>query len=230
MATNFHLAPPPKTVDGLAAVPIDIQTIDAVFIFDGAASAATAVATITYTVGPTAGNPIFDLRQDIASAWLDGTPFPAAQLAHHTFGTGSFTDLRVIEAMQSAGSVHTLRVEYPLATPDAQLGGSYLPALEWSAGPRLRFVFGLSDLNKARYAEAWLPANLIYDQFALTLEIQIVNTLVAHSVITNGTVTALEANRWRIEFPSRFAALSPLLEVRASDTLEVQTDTTILPV
>ena len=77
MATNFHLAPPPKTVDGLAAVPIDIQTIDAVFVFDGAAASATADATITYTVGPTAGNPIFDLRQDITAAWLDGAPFPA---------------------------------------------------------------------------------------------------------------------------------------------------------
>ncbi|MCL4800839.1 MAG: hypothetical protein KJ025_14700 [Burkholderiales bacterium] len=230
MATNFHLAPPPKTVDGLAAVPIDIQSVEALFVFDGAASAASADATITYTVGPAAGNPIFDLRQDITAAWLDGAPFPAAQLAHHGFGAGAFTDLRVIESVQSAGSVHTLRVQYPLATPDSQLGGSYLPAIEWSAGPRLRFVFGLSDLNRARYAEAWLPANLIFDQFALMLEIQLVNTVAAHSVITNGVVTALGANHWRLEFPSRFTALSPLLELRASDTLELQTDTTVLPV
>src|SRR5262245_48529398 len=213
MATNFHLAPPPKTVDGLAAVPIDIQTIDAVFVFDGAASAASADATITYTVGPTAGNPIFDLRQDITTAWLDGTPFPATLLAPPSFGTGAFTDLRVIQSLQSAGSVHTLRVQYPLATPNSQLGGSYLPAIEWSSGPRLRFVFGLSDLNRARYAEAWLPANLIFDQFALTLEIQLANTLVAHSVITNGFVTSLGANHWRIEFPARFTSLSPLLEI-----------------
>ncbi len=211
-------------------MPIDIQTIDAVFIFDGVASAATADATITYTVGPTPGNPIFDLRQEIASAWLDGAPFPPAQLAHHTFGTGTFTDLRVIEALHSAGSMHTLRVQYPLATPDAQLSGSYLPALEWSAGPRLRFVFGLSDLNRTRYAEAWLPANLIYDQFAISLEIQIVNTPVVHSVITNGNVTSPGVNHWRIQFPARFTALSPMLEVRASDTLEMQTDTTVLPV
>lgn len=230
MATNFHLAPQPKTVDGLAAVPIDIQTIDAVLVFDGAASAATGDATITYTVGPTAGNPIFDLRQEIASAWLDGAPFPASKLAHHTFGSGNFTDLRVVEAVQSAGSVHTLRVQYPLATPNSQLGGSYLPTLEWSAGPRLRFVFGLSDLNRARYVEAWLPSNLIFDQFGLTLEIQLVNTLVAHSVITNGIVTSPGANHWRVEFPASFTSLSPLLEIRASDTLELQTDSTVLPV
>ena len=59
-----------------------------------------------------------------------------AQLAHHDFGSGNFTDLRVIESVQAAGSVHTLRVQYPLALPDSQLGGSYLPALDWSAGPR----------------------------------------------------------------------------------------------
>lgn len=230
MATNFHLAPPPKTVDGLAAVPIDIQTIEAVFVFDGAAESAIADATITYTVGPTAGNPIFDLRQDITNAWLDGVLFPAGQLAHHSFGTGPFTDLRIIQSVQSAGSVHTLRVQYPLATPNSQLGGSYPPVLEWSAGPKLRFVFGLSDLNRARYAEAWLPTNLIFDQFALTLKIQLVNTAAAHSVITNGNVTVLGANHWRLEFPSRFTALSPLLEVRAGDTLELQTDTTVLPV
>jgi hypothetical protein len=230
MATNFHLAPPPKTVSGLVAVPIDIQTIDAEFVFDGAASTATADATVTYTVGPTAGNPIFDLRQDITTAWLDDVPFPTAQLAHNAFGTGSFTDLRVIQEVQSAGSVHTLRVQYPLDLPNAQLGGSYPPALEWAAGPKLRFVFGLSDLNRARYAEAWLPANLIFDQFTLTLEIQIVNTAAAHSVITNGSAFVLGVNHWRIEFPARFTAVSPLLEIRASDTLELHSDSTVLPV
>jgi hypothetical protein len=230
MADNFRLAPPPRTVDGLAAVPIDIQTIEGLFVFDGASASATADATITYVVGPTAGNPIFDLRQDITAAWLDGVSFPVAQLAHHGFGAGAFTDLRVIESVQSAGSVHTLRVQYALAMPNSQLGGSYLPALEWTAGPRLRYVFGLSDLNRARYAEAWLPANLIFDQFALTLEIQIINTMAAHSVITNASVTVLGSNHWRLEFPSRFTALSPMLEVRASDTLELQTGTTVLPV
>ena len=230
MATNFHIAPPPKTVDGLLAVPIDISSIDATFTFDGAASTATGDATIAYTVGPTAGNPIFDLRQTVTAAWLDGAPFAPAELAHHVFGTGSFTDLRVIESVQAAGSLHTLRIQYGLTLPNSQLGGSYLPALDWLAGPRLRFVFGLSDLNRARYAEAWLPANLVFDQFSIDLEIQILNTLAAHSVITNGTVTALGVNHWRIAFPARFTAVSPLLEVRATDSLDQQSGTVSLPV
>lgn len=230
MSTNFHLAPPPKTVDGLLAVPVDIQSIEAVFTFDGSAETASADATITYTVGPDAGNPIFDLRQEITQAWIDGVIFPVAQLAHHNFGAVPFTDLRVIEAVQAAGSVHTLRVQYDLALPNSQLGGSYLPILSWSAGPSLTFAFGLSDLNRARYAEAWLPANLIFDQYSIDLEISIINTMAAHSVITNAAVTALGANHWQLSFPERFSALSPLLEVRATSTLVEQTDTVVLPV
>jgi hypothetical protein len=231
-STNFHLAPPPKMVDGLLAVPVDIQSIQGAFIFDSGSGTASADVTMTYTVGPVAGNPIFDLRQqNITQAWLDGAPFPPAQIAHHGFGSGAFTNLRVVESVQPAGSVHTLRLQYGLtATPDSQLGGSYLPALQWTAGPRLSFAFGLSDLNRARYAEAWLPANLIFDQFNISLEVQITNTAVAHSVITNGQITGLGTNHWRIDFPERFTSLSPLLEVRAADTLVQQADTVLLPV
>ena len=230
MATNFDLAPPSKTVDGLAAVPIDIESITALFTFDGATQTATADATITYTVGPTGGNPIFDLRQTITQAWLDAVNFPVAQLAHHQFGSGAFTDLRVVESAQVAGSVHTLRVQYDLALPDSEMTGSYPPVLAWTAGPKLEFVFGMSDLREARYVEAWLPANLIFDQFSIVLEIQIVGTMAAHSVITNGSVNTLGSNHWQISFPARFTALSPMLEIRASDTLMSQTDSVVLPV
>ena len=230
MATNFDIAPPAKTVDGLLAVPIDISSIDAEMTFDGATSAATADATITYTVGPTAGNPIFDLRQSVTEAWLDGAAFPPAQLGHHSFGTGPFTDLRVIESAQDAGSVHALRVRYDLALPDSEMVSGYLPRLDWAAGPRLRLVFGLSDLKRCRYAEAWLPANLIFDQFSIDLGIRILNTPVAHSVITNGVATSAGTNQWHISFPSRFTAVSPLLEVRATDTLEQSTGSVHLPV
>ncbi|HEX3140356.1 MAG TPA: hypothetical protein VHQ87_09885, partial [Rhizobacter sp.] len=105
-----------------------------------------------------------------------------------------------------------------------------IPGIDWLAGPRLRFVFGLSDLNRARYAEAWLPANLIFDQFAISLEIVLTNTMVAHEVITNGAVTVLGINHWQIAFPARFTALSPLLEIRAADTLAHQSGNTVLPV
>ncbi|MBO9564467.1 MAG: hypothetical protein J7621_16905 [Niastella sp.] len=230
MATNFHIAPPAKTVDGLPAVPIDIQHLSATIIFDGSTSTTSVDATIEYTVGPTAGNPFFDLRQTISQAWLDGAVFAPAQIALHDFGGGANTGLRIIESVQAAGSVHTLRVVYNLALPQSQLTGGYPPVIEWQPGPKLRFVFGLSDLNAGRYLEAWLPANLIFDQFTIQLTVQITNTLAAHAVITNAQVTNLGSNHWSLTFPARFTALSPMLEIRASDTLQLQTDTVALPV
>jgi hypothetical protein len=230
MATNFDLAPPPKTVDGLQAVPIDIQKITASLTFDGATSSAQGDATLEFIMGPQNGNPVFDLRQTITAAWLDGVSVPVAQLAHHDFGGGPNAELRIVESVLASGSTHTLRVSYTLGTPQASMAGSYLPAMTWSTGPRLAFNFGFTDLGAGRYLEAWIPANLIFDQFEVDLELQVLNTPIPHTVITNGAVTSLGANHWSVSSPTRFTALSTLLELRASDTLTSMTDTTTLPV
>lgn len=228
--TNFDLAPPPKTVDGLLAVPIDIQRITASLTFDGATSMGSGDATLEFMIGPHNGNPIFDLRQTITAAWLDGASIPVAQVAHHDFGGGANAHLRVVETLLKAGTTHTLRVTYDLGPPQASTAGSYQPTMTWSAGPRLVFNFGFTDLGAGRYLEAWIPANLIFDQFELDLELQVLNTAVTHTVITNGIPISLGANHWSVKFPDRFTAFSPLLELRAADTLASMTDTTILPV
>ncbi len=228
---NFDLAPPTITVDGLLAVPIDISRINASLVFDAATQIATADASFEFVVGPTGGNPIFDLRQNIEEAWLDGVAVPPAQIAHHDFGGGPDAHLRILERVLAAGSTHTLHLRYTLGIPLAPLPtGRYLPQLTWSAGPRLVFNFGFTDLQPGRYLETWLPANLIYDQFGLEVDIQIINTTIAHSLITNGSVSSLGTNHWVVTFPDRFTALSHLLELRASDSLTSLIDTVLLPV
>jgi hypothetical protein len=230
MATNFALAPPAKVVDGLTAAPIDIQRITASLVFDGATRSGSGDATLEFVTGPQAGSPIFDLRQTITGAWLDGAPVPVAQVAHHDFGGGADAALRVLAATLLAGTTHTLRVTYSLGAPQASSAGSYQPRMDWSPGPRLAFNFGFTDLGGGRYLEAWIPANLIFDQFELALTLRILNSAVAHTLITNGTVASLGANHWSVAFPARFTALSPLLELRASDTVTGTSGTVTLPV
>jgi hypothetical protein len=49
---------------------------------------------------------------------------------------------------------------------------------------RLRFNFGFTDLaaalpggvGPARYLEVWVPANLIWDQCAMTLDVEVTGT------------------------------------------------------
>lgn len=228
--TNLSLAPRAKLVDGLWAVPIDIRRVTATLTFDAATSSASGDATMEFTMGQSAGNPVFDLRQTLTAAWLDGVSLPVARLAHHSFGGGANANLRIIESILAAGTVHTLRVTYSLGIPQASTAGSYQPAITWSSGPRLVFNFGFTDLGAGRYLEAWLPANLIFDQYEVQLQLRLLNTVVAHSVISNGTVASLGVNHWQVNFPAQFTALSPLLELRATDTLISATDTVTLPV
>jgi hypothetical protein len=230
MATNFDLAPPPVSFDGKTAIPIDISAIDAHLIFDGAASTASGDATLTFVVGSAAGRPMFDLRQTITGVWLDGAPLAVGQVLTRDLGGGPGAELRVLDVPLVAGSSHTLRITYTLGLPASPPGGSYPPGLAWSAGPRLVFNVGFTDLAAARYLEAWVPANLIWDQYAVTLELQVTGTAVPHRVITNGTLTSLATNHWRVAFPDRVTALSTLVEVRASDTLSSSSTNVTLPV
>ncbi|HET7399949.1 MAG TPA: hypothetical protein VFJ94_15650, partial [Intrasporangium sp.] len=88
---------------------------------------------------------------------------------------------------------------------------------------------GLSDLFAGRYLEAWFPANLPFDPFPLTLDIAITGTRVRHSVISNGDVATRGERRWTVTFPRSFTALSPLLEIRAADTVSRASHTVMLP-
>ncbi|WP_044870366.1 HAD family hydrolase [Pseudomonas sp. LFM046] len=228
--SNLDLAPPPRLVDGLWAVPVDISQINAALSFDAATQQASGDATLEFRLGANAGCPIFDLRQTPTGAWLDGTPIPLGEVATHDFGGGAQANLRVLARVLEAGSSHSLRLTYGVGLPQASTAGSYQPQVTWSAGPRLVFNFGFTDLGAGRYLEAFVPANLIYDQFSLTLDLQLLNTPIAHTPITNGTVSALGANHWSIAFPSRSTAFSPLLELRPTDSLQSATANVVLPV
>lgn len=227
---DFRLAPRPLAVDGLLAVPIDIQSVQASVTFDGAASTAQVDTTMSYVVGPDAGNPFFDLRQTIGQAWLDGTSIAPAQLAPHVTGGDAHSTVRVLASFQAAGSAHTLRFTYTLAIPQAELGGAYPPALQWTAGPRLRWTLGMTDLRAGRYLEAWFPANLPFDQYPFDLDLQITGTTQSHALISNGAITMVGSNHWQIHFPDWFASFSPLIEVRSSDALQRSTGSVVLPV
>lgn len=229
MTTNFDLAPPPVTTGGITIVPVDLQSMDARLVFDGASSSASGDATITFVVGPTSGRPMFDLRQPITGVWLDGAPLATTAILTRDPGGGPGAEMRVLDVVLAAGSTHTLRLTYGVGLPNAPAGGSYQPGLSWSPGPRLTWNVGFTDLRPGRYLEAWVPANLIWDQYTISIEVEVTGTAVPHSLIANGSVTALSPNHWRVAHPATATAMSTLLEVRPSDTLSRATSVVTLP-
>lgn len=222
---DLDLAPPAIAVDGLRAVPIDIRQVQARVVFDATARAARAEATVEFIAGGEDGSPIFDLRQEINSAQLDGQPLDLARLRHHDLGGGPGAELRVIEQALAAGSAHQLRLSYAIGAPQAP-GAD--PALTWGDGGRLAWDFWFSDLEPARYLEMWLPANLIYDRFDLRLEIELAGAA-PHVLVTNGQSTELNPNRWSIAFSGHTTALSPMLLVLPAEQVESRVASVRLP-
>ena len=223
----MRFAPPPWRVAGTGrlAVPIDIQTIAAKLTFDAAAQSVEGDATVDFQHGVDNGDPIFDLRQPVREVWLDGAALRPGAVALRRFGAKREQALRVLAKKLKAGDRHRLRLKYALSAPPllASTKGGYLPELRWSGGGAVDFNFGFTDLGGGRYLEAWVPANLIYDRFALRLDVRIRKSSTPHVVITNGDATEVSRNHWRIRFPDTFTALSPMLQLHPRDSVEFAT-------
>ncbi len=220
----MRFAPPPTRVaaTGRLAVPIDIEAITATLTFDAATQSVTGDATVDFRHGVEDGDPIFDLRQPIVAAWLDGSPLRPGAVGLQRFGVKREHALRVLTKKLRAGERHRLRLIYTLTCPPllASDKGGYQPELRWSGGGAVDFNFGFTDLGGGRYLEAWVPANLIYDRFALELDVRIRNSATPHVVITNGKTVEVGRNHWRIRFPDTFTALSPMLQLHPRDAVE----------
>ncbi|WP_235756248.1 hypothetical protein [Paracoccus salsus] len=202
-----------------------IDQITAAFQIDGSTKSASATAQMAFTVGPHDGHPVFDLRQTISSATLDGVSVPPAGIAHHDFDGGPDAQMRVLERWLTAGTSHVLALSYSLGTP----ASPNARGLVWEAeSSRLSFDFFMSDLNPARYLEAWLPSTALWDRFPVTLEVQMAGAP-AHVLLSNGAVTGLGASHWSISFPASFAPCSHFLIIAAADRITQHSAATVLP-
>lgn len=213
-------APAPRAVDGLLAVPVHVQQLTADVVLDADNRSGVADATLRFRVGPTSGCPLFDLRQSIDQAWLDGRPLATARVRPRSVGEGPHGTIRVLDLPQAAASAHTLRLRYRLGRPRSDLGGAYPPVLATRGPGRLRWSFGMADLFDGRHLEMWFPSNLPFDQFPFELAVTLTGVQTPHSVITNGDVTDAGAGSWRIRFPAWCSSVSQMLELWPTDELD----------
>jgi hypothetical protein len=129
-----------------------------------------------------------------------------------------------LEKVLSANSRNKLRLIYELGEPQSP----FSRPIGWN-DDRLYFEFWFSDLYSARYLEMWFPSNLIFDQFASNLDIEIINTKILHIAFSNGQVDILDQNYWNLKYPNTFTSLSPMLCIVAEDIIDYHQSTMILP-
>lgn len=214
------LPPPPVQLDGRLAVPVDIHQVTASVRFDMASQTAEVSATVELTIDGPTGCPVFDLRQDIDAATLDGRPLPPEALGHADMGAGTGARMRVVDVACEGGTSHVLSLRYRLGTPQAT---GALP-VEWSpTGDGVSWDLFMSDLEPGRYLEMWLPANLCHDRLAVELEVEVAGTARPHVLLANGPAVEHTAGYgWSVRYPGTFTSLSPLLVLAPSDQVKAQ--------
>ncbi len=143
---------------------------------------------------------LFDLRQRVLSASIDGHPVEPSILVPGPTG------MREIAVPLDQGD-HELLLQYELNMP----GCADAVPLGWTLQrPGIVFDFWMSDLHPGRYLEMWVPAPLCDDQFDLTLDIEVAGAG-PHQVFANGLVAPGPAGGHRVTYPSHFTSLSPML-------------------
>lgn len=174
---------------------MDVTGVSTTLRFDCASHTASARAVMGFT-SDDEHDDVFDLRQHIRSAALDGATVDPALLAPRPDG------VRQILAVEPGE--HELELEYPLATP----ASTDAVPLGWTLqSPGVVFDLWMSDLHPGRYLEMWMPAPLCHDQFRLEVAVE-VDSPIPHRIFANGAVDGS-----LVTYPSRYTSLSPMLVV-----------------
>ncbi len=206
-AGDLLAAPAPvQLADGLA-VAIDVLELSGHFSIHVASESSEARAELRFRVGPVAGRPIFDLRQEgFIGGTLDGEELTADDLPQHDLGGGPGTEMRVLAAELPACSEHVLWLRYPLAQPP----GFSAPPPEFKEDG-VAWDLAFNDVAPRMFLEQWLPANLIFDQHPIAITVEVVGAAADQRLISNAEVAEVAPGLWNLEWPAHSTALSPML-------------------
>ncbi len=72
----------------------------------------------------------------------------------------------------------------------------------------VKSAFWMSDLSDRRYLEQFIPSSFEYDQVKMYFEVQILNANKEHRLFTNGKITKLAKNHFKVKYPSFYTTSS----------------------
>jgi hypothetical protein len=169
---------------------VDFEKVHYSIKYDVANKKASVFTTITFTQKE-AGLALFDLIPNTIEAKLDGETVTTKIVS----SPDNATKYRAVLKKSVAG-VHTLEIKNNITT-------------------NLRFeengvqsAFWMSDLSDRSYLEQYVPTNIEFDQYKMTMDIAFANTSAKQTIYTNGTVTKKSETSYSIDFPEYFTASS----------------------
>lgn len=193
---DLAFAPAPTTSDLGPIAPVDLRATEAraVVRLDGVSIDATT----TFFTSHDDGAYAFELLPEPATVELDGQPVNIQR----TLVGDPAREVVVLDTPLEPCTEHTLRVAYDLP-------------LDWAAGDQARlhalpegtfFSAGLEDASPGTFLGMWLPSNLLFDRFDLTLAFTLPE---GHSLVSTGTEQGTTAHWERIQAHTPFWVVAP---------------------
>ncbi len=192
---DLGLAPPPRDEPDAGLISaIDLRQVDATVRIDPTAGDLRVEAFARFTASEHGGRPVFQLRDADAQVRLDGVAVQTEQLRV----SDPPRTLTLLPEALSPCSDHDLEV-VSVVEPGDLLPGA-LPRLEFE-GATAWWSSAQEDGMPDQMLELWMPSNLLFDRFALTLDVAIEGD--EHGLVANGDVQEVGENRWTVAFDEK---------------------------
>lgn len=187
---NLRLAPPPFDHANDDAVFVDFLKAEHTITVDVADKTMTANSKITFRM-ERAGYPLFDLVPNPDLVSLKGEPMTAPEINL----PGNISRMRTLNVPLSAGE-YTLEISNRIRTNVTFEDGS------------VEARFSMLDLSDRKFLEQYLPTNLEYDQYPMSVTVKFTGPHTPVQIFTNGTLSGDNNNGFKIVCPGHFNASS----------------------
>ncbi len=187
---NLHLAPPDFDTNRGRAIFVDFKTATYDITYDLKKRQTRVLSQITFEA-MAEGRPLFDLVPLPRNAVLNGRPVAIREIAAPD---GAL--IRQVDASVPPG-IHTL-----------ELSNTFTENVKYGLfGRGVSSAFWIRDLKYRKFLEQYVPSNLEFDQYAVTMNVTFAGVSEAkQDIYTNGAVTRTSSNRYQIKFPSFYTA------------------------
>ncbi len=188
-------APPSFTYRNTKAVFIDFIKTHYEMSYHVSNNQADATSTIEFFM-PEDGMPLFDSLSSPTSILIDGEEATSSLIN----SPQKITKLRVINKNIKRG-YHSLKIQTLI-----EEGTKYNNERQnWG---HVSSGFFIRDLKDRQFLEQYLPTNLEYDQYAMTMDVKVLGTKRYHSLFANGKVEKISENHFFVEMPRFYTTSS----------------------
>lgn len=190
---SFDQAPPNFNVKKQRAVFVDFTQARYNLIYDAKHQKALAVSFIDFKITEE-GYPLFDSVEKPFYVKINGEEVGEKLISV----PGNVSKVRMVQTKLQPGS-YTMEIKSPIHIRTR----FSKPKEDWG---RVSSAFFIRDLRDRLFLEQYLPTNYEYDQYKMFIDVQVVGTKRWHSLFTNGKVTKVNNNHYRVEYPDFYTS------------------------